>query len=62
VRRDGTRRADGMPETGADRRFFDLRESGYEGPADQDGNAVMTRTGSDGQPLPLIGGGVSAPS
>lgn len=26
-----TRRADGKPETEADKRFFDLRESGYDG-------------------------------
>lgn len=32
-----TRRADGKPETEADRRFFDLRESGYTGPINQDG-------------------------
>jgi hypothetical protein len=32
-----TRRVDGRPETAADTRFFDLRESGYEGPIDQDG-------------------------
>jgi hypothetical protein len=35
-----TRRVDGKPETEADRLFFDLRESGYLGPIDQDGNAV----------------------
>src|SRR5439155_2607065 len=35
-----TRRVDGKPETQADRLFFDLRESGYLGPIDQDGNAV----------------------
>jgi hypothetical protein len=35
-----TRRLDGQPETDADRRFFDLRESGYTGPIDADGNAV----------------------
>ena len=35
-----TRRFDGKPETDADRRFFDLRESGYTGSIDQDGNAV----------------------
>lgn len=35
-----TRRADGKPETDADRRFFDLRESGYQGWINQDGNAV----------------------
>ncbi len=27
-----TRRVDGRPETTADKRFFDLRESGYTGP------------------------------
>ena len=36
----GTRRLDGKPETDADKRFFDLRESGYTGPVDQDGYAV----------------------
>jgi hypothetical protein len=36
----GTRRLDGKPETGADKRFFDLRESGYTGPINQDGYAV----------------------
>lgn len=29
---------DGKPETEAERKFFDLRESGYTGPIDQDGN------------------------
>jgi hypothetical protein len=33
-----TRRVDGQPETESDKRFFDERESGYEGPLDQDGN------------------------
>lgn len=37
-----TRRFDGKPETEADRKFFDLRESGYTGPVDQDGNADTT--------------------
>jgi hypothetical protein len=37
-----TRRADGKPETQADRRFFDLRESGYTGPIDHDGRPVTT--------------------
>jgi hypothetical protein len=36
----GTRRLDGKPETDADKRFFDLRESGYTGPINQDGYAV----------------------
>lgn len=35
-----TRTWDGSPETERDRRFFDLRESGYRGPIDQDGNAA----------------------
>jgi hypothetical protein len=48
-----TRRLDGKPETGADKRFFDLRESGYTGPANQDGYAVPDapppeHTGTDG--------------
>lgn len=35
-----SRRFDGKPETEADRKFFDLRESGYKGGIDQDGNKV----------------------
>lgn len=35
-----SRRADGKPETGADTRFFDLREGGYDGPVDQNGDKV----------------------
>jgi hypothetical protein len=35
-----SRRVDGKPETAADTRFFDLRESGYTGPIDQDGYPV----------------------
>jgi hypothetical protein len=42
-----TRRFDGMPETDADRKFFNLRESGYTGPIDQDGNAVTTGPDAD---------------
>lgn len=37
---DSTRRIDGKPETAADTRFFDLRESGYTGWIDQDGHAT----------------------
>lgn len=37
-----TRRVDGRPETAADKRFFDLRESGYQGPIDQDGRKVTS--------------------
>ena len=35
-----SRRADGKPETANDKKFFDLRESGYTGPIDHNGNAV----------------------
>ena len=34
----GSRRWDKKPETEADKKFFDLRESGYTGWIDQDGN------------------------
>ena len=37
-----TRRVDGKPETAADTRFFELRESGYDGPIDQDGYKVTS--------------------
>ena len=37
-----TRRVDGKPESAADTRFFDLRESGYDGPVDQDGYKVTS--------------------
>src|SRR2546423_3321258 len=39
-----SRRVDGKPETDADRRFFDLRQAGYTGPIDQDGNPVADLT------------------
>jgi hypothetical protein len=43
---DVTRRPDGEAETAADTRFFDLRESGYTGPVDQDGRkAAGSRAG-----------------
>ncbi|GGQ88301.1 hypothetical protein [Couchioplanes azureus] len=37
-----SRRFDGKPETAADKRFFDLRASGYTGPIDQNGNKDTT--------------------
>jgi hypothetical protein len=37
-----SRRFDGKPETPADKKFFDLRSSGYKGPIDQDGNQVTS--------------------
>lgn len=36
----GSRRFDGAPETDADVRFFELRETGYGGWIDQDGYPV----------------------
>lgn len=36
----GARRLDGSPETAADRRCFDMRESGYAGPVDPEGRNV----------------------
>lgn len=45
----GSRCFDGSPETPADSRFFDLRESGYTGWINQDGYAVD----DDGAPLAL---------
>jgi hypothetical protein len=35
-----SRRADGKPETAKDKKFFDLRESGFTGPIDHNGNPV----------------------
>lgn len=39
-----SRRCDGKPETAADIRFLDLRESGYTGWIDEDGYAVSCPT------------------
>jgi hypothetical protein len=36
----GSRRADGKAETARDKKFFDLRQSGYKGPIDHKGNKV----------------------
>lgn len=41
-----SRRPDGRPETDADRKLFDLRASGYNGPIDQDGNIPDPATAS----------------
>lgn len=41
-----SRRADGRPETLADRKFFDLRESGYDGPIDENGDIPDYATAS----------------
>ena len=37
-----SRRPDRKPETAADRRFFDLRESGYTGPIDEHGRPASS--------------------
>ena len=37
-----TRRVDGRAENAADMRFFNPRESGYDGPIDQDGRKVTS--------------------
>jgi hypothetical protein len=37
-----SRRCDRKPENASDTRLFDLWESGYTGPIDQDGYAVTT--------------------
>ena len=42
-------------KTGA--KFLALRKSGFRGPIDSKGNAVMSRTDGKGRPLPLFGGG-----
>jgi hypothetical protein len=52
---EATRRVDSKPETDADKRFFDLRESGYTGPIDQDGYAV-----SDAPPPDDTDGGTNS--
>ena len=38
----GSRRWDGKPETPADKRFFTLRESGYRGPINENGEKVTS--------------------
>ena len=42
-----SRRFDGKPETARDKKFFDLRESGYRGPIDQNGNKATTGKAAD---------------
>ena len=47
-----TRRPDGTPESEADTRFFNLRESGYTGPIDQNGHAVTQPDATGGTTMP----------
>jgi hypothetical protein len=43
-----------MSNKDADAKFLQLRKSGWKGPIDHKGNAVMTRTDSKGRPVPLF--------
>lgn len=42
-----SRNWDGSPETERDTRLHDLRDSGYTGPVNQDGDAVTTGPDAD---------------
>jgi hypothetical protein len=42
-----SRRFDGAPETARDKRFLDLRDSGWTGPIDQDGRKVTGGRATD---------------
>jgi hypothetical protein len=46
-----------MADDKASEKLLALRESGFKGPIDKDGNAVMSRTDSKGNTLPLFKGG-----
>jgi hypothetical protein len=41
----------------ATEKFFSLRKSGWKGPIDRKGDAVMTETDNKGNPKPLFGDG-----
>jgi hypothetical protein len=43
-----------MSNKDADAKFLQLRKSGWKGPIDHKGNAVMTRTDKHGNPVPLF--------
>lgn len=42
-----SRNWDGSPETAAETRFHDLRDSGYTGPIDQDGHKIAEGAEAD---------------
>jgi hypothetical protein len=44
-------------QRGVSERFRALRQSGFTGPIDRDGRAVMSRTDNRGRPLDLFRGG-----
>jgi hypothetical protein len=46
-----------MGKHNAEQRFLALRKSGFKGPIDRNGYAVMSRTDNKGNPLPLFRGG-----
>jgi hypothetical protein len=58
--RQATRRPDGKPETDADARFFDLRESGYTGPVDQDGRKPLIPASAPAPAVPARNGDTMA--
>lgn len=43
--------------TSKEEKFFKLRRSGWKGPIDSNGNAVMSRTDRTGKPVELFKGG-----
>jgi hypothetical protein len=43
-----------MSNKDADNKFFALRKSGWKGPIDHKGNAVMTETDNKGNPKGLL--------
>jgi hypothetical protein len=47
----------GLFNSKAAERLIELRESGWGGPVDKDGSAVMSRTDRHGKSLPLFKGG-----
>lgn len=49
-----TRRPDGKPETAADTRVFDERESGYKGPLNADGFRLDARTPEDARAMEIL--------
>lgn len=50
-----TRRPDGKPETEADARFFDERDSGYAGPLNQDGKRLDPASPDDARAADVLG-------
>lgn len=49
----------GREYSDAEQRLIDTRATGFTGPIDQDGHAVMSRTDNKGRPLDLTARGAS---